>query len=1011
MSSFGRFAAILITIVMVILLAVLYISQGQGEMIDSYAYSRVAEFTDTARHQGYISRDMYEDLINDLDQTGELYDLSIETAHPVSGKEVTENTLGDQTPDLKTVNTSFTDLSDEKSELTGNTISLLAAHMHTDACYDGTLHSHNSNCYTSYPVYHSHTGNSSSGGGCYGSPNYHTHTSGCYTTSPCGGSISHSVRNSFETYCSRCGKNVTATNYNQSCSKCGWSSTGGTVFSCGHMNTLLSSCSRSIDRLTCTISTTVPVSYSLNCGKTTSTVEYYNNYLTCGKTAGAYYNGNTLVSPICNTVVVSITATNPSQSIIEGGTIVTTATAAYLDGHTGTVSCTASGFNGNTIGNQTVTLTYNGLVGNAKTTGTRTCMINVTVLANKIPMSLTVVPSSSSVYNGSEPTYTVAVTYSDNTTKTLISGQYTKTGWSLGPGTKTVVFSYTENSKTVTKSVTITVLPNVSSLSVTPSASTVYNGAEPSYTVVVTYENNSTKTLGSSQYTKTGWSSGAGIKTVTFSYTENSVTVTKSISITVLPNLTGITVTPSVQSITRYTNPSLTVRVYYENNTNKVILNGYTVSGLNVNNLGTQTVTISYKENGITKSATATVTVVNLTKVCPVCGTTYNLDANDKDNGCPNCKSAIIGINAAPSIVSINKGEALPITVTALYRNGSTAQIAGWVCDYDPSYVGIQSAIVSYQGFQSYLTIEIKLQKTCPICGFLYSLHRDGTDPGCPLCSTQVVSINVVEDRVTIEKNQPLPITVNATYKDGHTAAVTDWTTDLIGDVSGTYDAAIYYKSAMDHVQVTILDAGRVTCPYCDLVYIYSEHPEGCPVCFRTLVGIEASLRNGGTQVILGSELNLQIVLIFKDTHRERTYNGWTAIGYNANQIGLQTITVQYQGLSTALTIEVISNRYIVTCPKGHQYYLNEDGSDPGCPICSGTSENDDAVFYFNNTYMNDIIDELYTTGIFYLQKGDYLTVTVSVREKSLRDKINRMFGRIDDMIDKKKYVYGGEVR
>ena len=42
-----------------------------------------------------------------------------------------------------------------------------ATHSHTDTCYN--------------PVYHVHTGSSSTGGGCYTAPVYHTHTSSCRT--------------------------------------------------------------------------------------------------------------------------------------------------------------------------------------------------------------------------------------------------------------------------------------------------------------------------------------------------------------------------------------------------------------------------------------------------------------------------------------------------------------------------------------------------------------------------------------------------------------------------------------------------------------------------------------------------------------------------------------------------------------------------------------------------------------------------------------------------------------
>jgi hypothetical protein len=83
-------------------------------------------------------------------------------------------------------------------------------------------------------------------------------------------------------------------------------------------------------------------------------------------------------TPICNQVVTSITAINPVQTIKQGETISSTATATYLDGHTSIINCT-SNLNQNLEGTRIVTLTYTGLINNAKTTGTKTCNITVTV--------------------------------------------------------------------------------------------------------------------------------------------------------------------------------------------------------------------------------------------------------------------------------------------------------------------------------------------------------------------------------------------------------------------------------------------------------------------------------------------------------------------------------------------------------------------------------------------------------------------------------------------------------
>ncbi|HWT75392.1 MAG TPA: hypothetical protein VN258_11850 [Mobilitalea sp.] len=309
--------------------------------------------------------------------------------------------------------------------------------------------------------YHVHTGNSTSGGGCYGKANYHNHVSGCYGTCnaiigsngicpSCGGAnmpgfhcprtvlkcgkttstiVSYSINcgkttSTIVSYSINCGKTTsTIVSYSMNCGKttstivsysmnCGKTTTTieSYALNCGKTTSSITgyalNCGKTtstIDRysLSCGKSTSYIESYYMNCGKTTSTIVSY--YINCGKTAGYYYNGSTRVSPICNTVVDSIIPTNPAQTITQGGTIDTTATATYLDGSTGTISCSAVGFDTYTIGDQIVILTYVGLVGNAKTTGIRSCTmsVNVKVDAVTVTVGASNLPNSISNYQNS----------------------------------------------------------------------------------------------------------------------------------------------------------------------------------------------------------------------------------------------------------------------------------------------------------------------------------------------------------------------------------------------------------------------------------------------------------------------------------------------------------------------------------------------------------------------------------------------------------------------------------
>ena len=630
--------------------------------------------------------------------------------------------------------------------------------------------------------------------------------------------------------------------------------------------------------------------------------------------------------------MTGISGTNPNQKISVGGTIVTTAAATYLNGNTGIVNCTASGFNANTPGTQTVTLTYSGKVGNAKTTGTRTAAITVIVGATLTGISVT--PSATDVYNGTEPSYIVKANYNDGTSKTLTAGQYSKTGWSTGPGTKTVQFSYTES----------------------------------------------------------------------------GITATKSVTVTVRPNLISISASPPSQTVQRYANPYHTVIAYYEDGSSRNLISGYSVTGLNTKNPGTQSVVFSYSENGISKSSSVSVIVKQLSASCPVCGTTYDLDENDIDRGCPVCGAKAVRLQVSPEEVSVVQGEALPITAEAVYQNGTTGTVTGWTSDYNPNDIGYSQVKILYQGLTAYITVETKAGKaTCPVCGTSYSLNDDGTDPGCPVCSKQITGIHIVEDSVTIEKGDPLPITVHAIYKDGRSEIITDWTSDFKADTAGTFNVTVYYKSATDVVQVKVIGEGYTICTICGLEYDKSENPNGCPVCSKMIIEIKAELRYDGNQVMYKSRPDLQIVLIYKDNHRVITYNGYTITGYVPDKLGLQTVTVYYGILSTQLTIEVIDGPPRVICPSGHEYFLNDDGSDPGCPYCTD-ADRDAAVFYFNTTYTSEIIRIFYRDGKIQLTSGDYLTVTIIRRDVSIRSKLKRLFFGTNRGVSRKKHTFGGEI-
>lgn len=850
MSSLGRIVTIILAIILVLFLPIQYIAQSQVEAMDHIVEAHTHEFADNIRQKGNITLEDYEEYLYKIDQTKELYKIEIEHARPKTLSDLTLNICDD----TRLASNGLTIVSDtSKINSMDAEIKSYATHSHTDACYG---HPNSALKFTG----------STNGKGyvnivCEECNNIVGKVTRGYVTRSDNGNI-HTE--SYHTYFIR--QNI-STKVWELVSVGATKEYGVDAYS-GDKEYKNKEAREKLRRDSTTPDNVVYIYYNYRNLQGITYNDLMNEYSgfsgIVGKAhdRGKYYDtvptscpfkeegGN----PKCDQVVTSIAATNPIQTINKGGAIITTATATFLDGHTEIVNC-VSNYNPNIDGTQTVTLTYSGLVDNARTYGTKTCTVKVTVIDKKV---------------------------------------------------------------------------------------------------------------------------------------------------------SKIVVTPASQTIERYKNPVFIVRVYYDDGSSN-IRSTYKTTGFNNKILGKQTVTFTYTENDISKTTTSEVTVTNLSKVCPICSTRYELDDNDTDNGCPNCVSTITGIDASPELVTVSQGSALPITVYAFYKNGGSSIINNWTSNYDPLKTGYQQVTINYKGFKDYITVEVKASKNiCSICGKEYSLNEDGSDPGCPICSTTLIGIKAEPDKVIIDMHQPLGIKVTATFKDGHRELVDGWTADMVPDKPGTYKVTIFYKSAADQITVTIRDYDLTECAYCGRIFSRSKNPSGCPICSAELIGIEASLRNGGSTVIKGSKPDLEIILIFRDTHREVTYSGYTISNYQPDQLGEQAIEVHYKEFKYNLIIEVIDTFGKTTCPKGHVYQLNEDGSDSGCPYCIDYGDREKLLVYYDITYTTKIVETLYNQNIYNMKAGDYITIIVTKKNRSLRAQIINIFTynkEINNTIS-----YGGEV-
>lgn len=236
---------------------------------------------------------------------------------------------------------------------------------------------------------------------------------------------------------------------------------------------------------------------------------------------------------------------------------------------------------------------------------------------------------------------------------------YTVSGFdSSKTGEQTVTVSYTENGVTKTAAFKVKVEAAIlESISVTPPAKTSYMVGEPfehsGMNVTAHYTNRPDR--GVSNYQLSGYdTSRAGTQTVTVSYTEGDITKTAAFTISVTEErvaLTGITVDTSTTAYRigdTLDKNSLTVTAHYEEGASKPVTT-YDVSALDSSTRGVKTLTVTYTEDGVTKSAAFEVTVVR---------------AGDVDNnGEITAGDALMALQASTNKITLTQAETLAANV------------------------------------------------------------------------------------------------------------------------------------------------------------------------------------------------------------------------------------------------------------------------------------------------------------------------------------------------------------
>ena len=263
--------------------------------------------------------------------------------------------------------------------------------------------------------------------------------------------------------------------------------------------------------------------------------------------------------------------------------------------------------------------------------------------------------------------------------------------------------------------------------------------------VTATYSDGSTKVV--TDYTVTGGTNMAvGTNAITISYTEGGVTREATLNVTVNAPATldsiAVTTEPTmmVYAVGESFNPAgMVVTATYTDGTTKVVT-GYTVDGGDNMVLGTNHITISYREGGVTKVATLSVTVVNAQAVSSIAVTTN-----------PDKMVYTVGENFDPT----------GMVVTATYGDGSTRPVSGYTTENDVNMpIGENTITISYKegGVTKSTTLTVTVK--------------------APLTGIEVNTESAKMEYAHGENFDPAGLVVTATYSDGTKEDVTGYTVE-----------------------------------------------------------------------------------------------------------------------------------------------------------------------------------------------------------------------------------------
>lgn len=395
--------------------------------------------------------------------------------------------------------------------------------------------------------------------------------------------------------------------------------------------------------------------------------------------------------------------------------------------------------------------------------------------------------------------------------------------------------------------------------------------------------------------------SEAGVHTVTVTY--KGKTVTFDVNVSPMPNVLSMELTspPDKTEFVRGTEFDFTgcqATVYYDNNTTEVIdVRAEDTTGGNINSLGTQTIRFSYR--GFTVEFQVTVIGVRPTG---------------------------IEISNLPDKIEYLEGEEIDLTglvVKELFNNGEEQVVTNYGIEGFSDEPGTHTITVTYDGFTATFDVTV---------------HEKS------LTSITITTPPLKTEYVLGQSFDANGMVVTATYDNGTTEVVTDYTVGPMPTEVGTHRIEISYggKSAYIVVKITQKTMTSISIQSLPKKTTYAEDED-----FQTDGLIVCANYNDGSSVPI---------------------DDYTLSGIDTSTIGEKKATVLYNGKTATFNYTVIAKvlEYISVTEPAKTIYVEGEEFDPTGMIVTA---------YYNNG-KNYEVEDYTVTGYSGTPGTNIITVT-----------------------------------